>query len=65
MRSAITLTALVALGHEEELVIHLRSALRNGLSRDEIKEILAEMGLSLGMKLDHLPPGTGSETREE
>ena len=33
-------------------------------SLNEIKEILAEMGLSLGMKLDHLPQGTGSETRE-
>ena len=34
-------------------------------SLNEIKEILAEMGLSLGMKLDHFPQGTGSEKREE
>jgi DNA-directed RNA polymerase subunit alpha len=33
-------------------------------SLNEIKEILAEMGLGLGMKLDHLPQGTGSEKRE-
>ena len=34
-------------------------------SLNEIKEILAEMGLSLGMKLDHLPQGTSSDKREE
>src|SRR5213593_2503610 len=34
-------------------------------SLNEIKEILAEMGLSLGMKLDQLPQGTGSDKREE
>jgi 4-carboxymuconolactone decarboxylase len=49
MRSAITLTALVALGHEEELVIHLRGALRNGLSEDEIKEILLQCAIYCGV----------------
>jgi DNA-directed RNA polymerase subunit alpha len=33
-------------------------------SLNEIKEILSEMGLGLGMKLDHLSDG-GSEKREE
>ena len=32
-RSCITLTALVALGREEELAMHVRAALRNGLTR--------------------------------
>lgn len=49
MRSAITLTALVALGHEEELAVHLRGALRNGLSRDEIKEILLQCAIYCGV----------------
>jgi 4-carboxymuconolactone decarboxylase len=49
MRSAITLTALVALGHEEELAVHLRGALRNGLSRDEIKEILLQCAVYCGV----------------
>jgi 3-oxoadipate enol-lactonase/4-carboxymuconolactone decarboxylase len=49
MRSAVTLTALIALGHEEELVIHLRGALRNGLSRDEIKEILLQCAIYCGV----------------
>ena len=32
-RSLVTLTALVALGHDEELALHLRAARRNGLTR--------------------------------
>jgi 4-carboxymuconolactone decarboxylase len=49
MRSAVTLTALVALGHEAELEMHLRAALRNGLTRDEIKEILLQTSVYCGV----------------
>lgn len=49
IRSTITLTALVALGHEEELAAHLRGALRNGLSRDEIYEILLQTAIYCGV----------------
>lgn len=42
MRSAITITALVAHGHLDELAMHIRSALRNGLTQEEIKEILLQ-----------------------
>ncbi len=49
MRSAITLTALVALGHHEELALHLRAARRNGLSRDEIKEVLLQSAVYCGL----------------
>ncbi|WP_091463985.1 4-carboxymuconolactone decarboxylase [Paenarthrobacter nitroguajacolicus] len=45
MRSAVTLTALVAHGHWEELAMHVRAALNNGLSRDEIKEILLQAAI--------------------
>ena len=45
MRSAVTLTALVAHGHWEELAMHVRAALNNGLSRDEIKEILLQTAI--------------------
>ena len=41
MRSAITLSALVALGRFEELEMHVRAALRNGLT-EEIKEVLLQ-----------------------
>jgi 4-carboxymuconolactone decarboxylase len=49
MRSTVTLTALVALGHEDELAAHLRGALRNGLTRDEINEILLQTAVYCGM----------------
>ena len=48
-RSAITLTALVALGHLEELAMHVRAALRNGLSADEIKEVLLQTAIYCGV----------------
>jgi 4-carboxymuconolactone decarboxylase len=48
-RSMITLTALIALGHYEELALHMRGALRNGLSRDEIKEVLLQAAVYCGV----------------
>jgi 4-carboxymuconolactone decarboxylase len=42
MRSAITLTALIALGRMDELPMHVHAARRNGLSVDEIKEVLLQ-----------------------
>jgi len=44
-RSMITLTALVAGGHEHELAMHVRAAIRNGLSVDEIKEVLLQAAI--------------------
>ncbi len=49
MRSAITLTALIALGRPEELAMHVRAALRNGLSTDEIKEVLLQSAVYCGV----------------
>jgi 3-oxoadipate enol-lactonase/4-carboxymuconolactone decarboxylase len=48
-RSAITLTALVAMGHFEELAMHVRAALRNGLTADEIKEVLLQSAIYCGV----------------
>jgi 4-carboxymuconolactone decarboxylase len=48
-RSAITLTALVARGQSDELELHIRAALRNGLTRDEIKEILLQSAIYCGV----------------
>jgi 4-carboxymuconolactone decarboxylase len=48
-RSCITLTALVALGREEELAMHVRAALRMGLSPDEIKEVLLHSAIYCGV----------------
>jgi 4-carboxymuconolactone decarboxylase len=49
MRSAITLTALIALGRFEELAMHVRAARRNGLSEDEIKEVLLQSAIYCGV----------------
>jgi 3-oxoadipate enol-lactonase / 4-carboxymuconolactone decarboxylase len=49
MRSAITMTALIALGHFEELAMHVRAARRNGLSDDEIKEVLLQSAVYCGV----------------
>ncbi len=48
-RSCITLTALVALGRLDELEIHVRAALRNGLSEDEIGEVLLHSAIYCGV----------------
>jgi 3-oxoadipate enol-lactonase/4-carboxymuconolactone decarboxylase len=49
MRSAITMTALVARGHYEELALHVRAALRNGLTQDEIAEVLLHSAIYCGV----------------
>ncbi|GAU67196.1 3-oxoadipate enol-lactonase/4-carboxymuconolactone decarboxylase [Streptomyces sp. NBRC 110611] len=48
-RSIVTLTALVAGGHQEELALHTRAALRNGLTPAEIKEILLHTAVYCGI----------------
>ncbi|WP_443071562.1 bifunctional 3-oxoadipate enol-lactonase/4-carboxymuconolactone decarboxylase PcaDC [Streptomyces sp. WMMC940] len=48
-RSAVTLTALVAGGHLDELAFHTRAALRNGLTPTEIREILIHAGVYCGV----------------
>jgi 4-carboxymuconolactone decarboxylase len=48
-RSFITLTALVALNRMEELELHVRGALRNGLTQDEIKEVLLHTAVYCGV----------------
>ena len=48
-RSSITLTALVALGRQEELALHVRAALRIGLTPDEIKEVLLHSAIYCGV----------------
>jgi 4-carboxymuconolactone decarboxylase len=49
MRSAITMTALIGVGRFDELGMHVRAALRNGLSTDEIKEVLLQSAIYCGV----------------
>jgi len=48
-RSVVTLTALTARGHLDDLASHTRAALRNGLTPDEIKEVLLHTAVYCGM----------------
>lgn len=48
-RSMITLTAMIARGHHDELAMHLRAALTNGLTVNEIKEVLLQSAIYCGV----------------
>jgi 3-oxoadipate enol-lactonase/4-carboxymuconolactone decarboxylase len=48
-RSMVTLATLVAQGQDEELALHLRGARRNGLSWEEIKEVLLQTAVYCGV----------------
>ncbi|WP_432512144.1 4-carboxymuconolactone decarboxylase [Kineococcus sp. SYSU DK001] len=48
-RSLITLTALTARGHHEELAMHVRAALRNGVTEEEISETLLQAAVYCGV----------------
>ena len=48
-RSMITLTALTALGRENEIEMHVRGALRNGLTAEEIGEVLLHTAVYAGV----------------
>jgi 4-carboxymuconolactone decarboxylase len=49
MRSAITLAILMTLRAEEELAMHVRAALRNGLTPDEIGEVILHSAIYAGV----------------
>jgi 3-oxoadipate enol-lactonase/4-carboxymuconolactone decarboxylase len=48
-RSVAVLTSLIAHGHHEELAMHLRAAIRNGLSVGEIKEVILQSAIYSGV----------------
>ena len=48
-RSIVALSTLMAAGHWEEVPMHLRAALRNGLTRDELGELILQVGLYAGV----------------
>ena len=48
-RSLITITQLASLGHLEELALHLRATVATGLSREDIKETLMQVGVYSGV----------------
>ena len=49
MRSVLNLGMLCALGKEHELKLHIRGALNNGLTKDEIKEVFLQVAIYCGV----------------
>ena len=48
-RSVAVLSSLIAHGHHEELAMHVRAALRNGLTVDEIREVILQSAIYSGV----------------
>src|SRR5258708_21776675 len=48
-RSLLNLAMLTALGKEHELKLHLRGAINNGVTKDEIKEVLLQAAIYAGV----------------
>ncbi|MEU4678845.1 4-carboxymuconolactone decarboxylase [Micromonospora sp. NPDC023737] len=48
-RSCVTLAVLATLHHDEELAMHVRAALRNGLTPEEVGEVLLQVGVYAGV----------------
>jgi 4-carboxymuconolactone decarboxylase len=48
-RSMITIAMLAALGRDDELALHIRAGLRNGLGPDDISEVLLQVAVYAGV----------------
>jgi 4-carboxymuconolactone decarboxylase len=48
-RSMITLAMLAALGRDEELALHVRAGIRNGLTPTDIREVLFQVAVYAGV----------------
>jgi 4-carboxymuconolactone decarboxylase len=64
-RSAITVAVLTALGREHELELHLRAAVRNGLSEAEIAEVLLHTAVYAGVPAANAAFGIARRVLEE
>jgi 4-carboxymuconolactone decarboxylase len=64
-RSCITVAMLAALGRHEELAMHVRAALRNGVTRDELREVLLQTAVYAGVPAANAAFAIASRTLEE
>jgi len=48
-RSLITIAMLIGMNRNDELKLHLRAAANNGVTRDEIKEVLMQSAIYCGI----------------
>ena len=64
-RSCLTLALLAAGGHERELAMHVRAALRNGLDATEIAEVLLHTAVYAGVPAANAAMAVAQETLAE
>ena len=64
-RSCMTLIALVALNRMDELGMHVRAARRNGLTREEIKEVLLHSAIYCGVPAANAAFAVAQEVLDE
>ena len=64
-RSAITLTAMIAGGYWEELEMHIRAALRNGMTPNEIKEVFLQSAIYCSVPAANVAFGIGQRVLAE
>jgi 4-carboxymuconolactone decarboxylase len=64
-RSAITLAVLTALGRENEIAMHVRGALRNGMTPEEISEVLLHTAIYAGVPAANAAYAIAQRTIEE
>ncbi|HVO88535.1 MAG TPA: 4-carboxymuconolactone decarboxylase [Casimicrobiaceae bacterium] len=48
-RSLITLALMIALGHDDEFKMHVRAAFNNGVTREQIKEVILQCAIYAGV----------------
>ena len=63
-RSCITVAMLVALNRTEELAMHLRAALTNGVTVEELKEVLLQTAVYCGVPAANTAFRVASEVLE-
>lgn len=64
-RSCLTLALLAALGHERELALHVRAAVRNGLAAGDIAEVLLHTAVYAGVPAANAAMAVAQETLAE
>jgi 4-carboxymuconolactone decarboxylase len=64
-RSCITVAMLVALNRNDELALHIRAALRNGVTEDELKEILLQTAIYCGVPAANCAFGVAAQVFAE
>src|ERR1700674_1226753 len=64
-RSCITVAMLVALNRNDELALHIRAALTNGVTVDELKEILLQTAIYCGVPAANTAFGVAAKVLAE